>query len=207
MNCTLCDTPLSLKVDVEFFDCPSCKALVRDSVFWLAPDLEKAHYQTHQNNVFDIRYQKFVSPITDYVLKEYTPFNFGLDFGSGTGPVISKVLQDYNFQIEQFDPYFAPNHQVLNSQYDYIVSCEVAEHFYNPKLEFERLRNMLNLNGRLIFMTLLFSDHIDFRTWFYKKDPTHVFLYRKETIQFIAERYSFNLEHISERVVVLRKMT
>lgn len=159
-------------------------------------------YKTHNNDVNDIRYQEFVSPISNYVLNNFMPHHEGLDFGSGTGPVISKILQDNLFRIEQFDPFFSNKPELLERTYDYIVSCEVMEHFHSPDKEFALLNKMLQPNGALVCMTLLYDDEVEFQNWFYKKDPTHVFFYRKETIKYIAEKYQFNRYSISGRLIV-----
>lgn len=164
---------------------------------------EKARYETHNNDVNDLAYQKFVSPISNYVLKHFSPTDSGLDFGSGTGPVISKVLKDNGYDIKQYDPFFANFPELLTQKYDYIVCCEVMEHFHNPDKEFFQLRAMLNPNGALICMTHLYDDTIEFKNWYYKNDPTHVFIYQKPTIAYIAKRFNFTSYKIDSRLIVL----
>lgn len=204
MVCTLCNTLLKKKIDENFYDCSTCKALVKDKKYYLTADEEKARYQNHNNDINDVGYQKFTSPITNYVLENFTKNNKGLDFGSGTGPVISSELEKNNYTILQYDPYFSPNKNVLKSKYDYIVSCEVFEHFYNPKQEIETLLKLLKNNGALLIMTLLYNDKKDFDAWFYKNDPTHVFIYRKKTFEFIAKTYNLEIAVLTDRFVVLK---
>jgi hypothetical protein len=53
-------------------------------------------------------------------------------------------------------------------------------------------------------MTLLFDNEMNFDTWFYKKDPTHVFIYRKETFLFIAKKYNLEIDVLTDRFIVLK---
>jgi len=205
MRCPLCTALLKQKMDEAYYACDQCKGIVKDER--LRPDraAERAFYLTHENDVHDVRYQKFTSPISNYVLENFTAAHEGLDFGSGTGPVISKVLTDHGYQIQQYDPYFAKQPQFLTKTYDYIVACEVIEHFYHPREEFSQLRNMLRPGGELICMTLLYHSDIDFANWRYRKDPTHVFIYRKETLEYIQQHFDFALVEIRDgRFVVWR---
>ncbi|GGG27483.1 hypothetical protein GCM10011344_30380 [Dokdonia pacifica] len=205
MLCTLCNTTLITQIDTHFYDCERCKAIVKDEKQYLTATEEKTHYESHNNDVEDHRYQNFTMPITQYVLDTFSPKHKGLDFGSGTGPVISSMLKKQDYDIVPYDPYFAPDQKVLHSSYDYIVSCEVFEHFNNPKLEIDRLVSLLKPNGMLLIMTLLYTDTIDFKTWFYRKDPTHVFMYRSETIAYIAEEKKLDILELTSRFIVLKK--
>lgn len=205
MNCPLCDTHLSKKLDEEYFDCLKCHALVKDNRLYVSVSDEKQVYETHNNDVNDERYQNFTSPITNYVLKKYNPAHKGLDFGSGTGPVISKVLNDHGYDnINLYDPFFHLNEKALNEKYDYIICCEVVEHFKNPKEEYERLFNMLIQGGRLVLMTHPYDGKIPFAKWYYRQDETHVFIHRKETFVFIADHFDVEFEFQGKRLTVLR---
>ena len=66
------------------------------------------------------------------------------------------------------------------------------------------LISKLNKNGVLLIMTLLYNENIDFKSWFYKNDPTHVFIYRKETIEFIARTYNLKIEILTDRFIALK---
>jgi len=205
MICPLCNSALKNKKDAYFYDCDTCKAIVKDKKYYIGPDREKTVYENHNNDVNDVRYQKFTMPITNCVLEHFLPKHKGLDFGSGTGPVISSMLKKKDYDIVPYDPFFAPDLKVFNTTYDYIVSCEVFEHFYKPKMEIERLISLLNANGMLLIMTLLYNNQIDFDTWKYCKDPTHVFIYTKETIVYIAKELQLEIVVLTDRFIVLRK--
>lgn len=205
MNCTLCGSVLINKKDDYYYDCHLCKAIVKDKKYYLSADKEKARYETHNNDVNDSGYQNFVLPITNYVIEKYLPEHQGLDFGSGTGPVISSILMKKGFDIVQYDPFFNPKLNFLNNMYDYIIGCEVFEHFYNPKTEIDRLTSLLKVNGRMLIMTMLYNDQINFNTWNYRNDSTHVFIYREETVKYIASIKKLEIDILTDRFIVLRK--
>ena len=202
MICTLCTAPLTSKKDAYYYSCDLCKALVKDDKYYLSAEKEKARYETHNNDVNDIGYQNFTSPITNYVLENYLASQKGLDFGSGPGPVISSMLMKQGYDIVQYDPYFAPAIHLLNTTYDYIVCCEVFEHFHKPNEEVTRLTSLLRPEGKLLVMTMLYDDKIEFRNWNYRNDATHVFIYTLATIDFIANEWKLEVEVKSDRFII-----
>lgn len=164
---------------------------------------EKSRYLEHNNNVNDDGYQQFVSPITSAVLRHHAPQQQGLDFGAGTGPVIAKVLTDNEFEMDLYDPFFHHAPALLEQQYDYIVCCEVMEHFYHPDQEFALLKRLLKPNGRLYCMTDLYHDDIDFSNWYYQKDNTHVFFYHQNSLRYIKQQFDFSDLIINGRLIIL----
>lgn len=185
--------------------CPNCRAIFINKDHLLDSSTEIEHYEKHNNDVEDEGYQNFVSPITNAILKEYSDKHEGLDFGAGTGPVISKVLKDNNYQILQYDPYFHNYPNLLTKQYDYIACCEVIEHFYEPKKEFQLLKSLLKPEGKLYCMTHIYDESIDFHEWYYKNDPTHVFIYMKETLEWIKKKCNFSDVNINDRLITFTK--
>jgi hypothetical protein len=167
------------------------------------PDEEMERYQSHDNDVNDPRYQEFVSPLVEKITALYDKNSLGLDFGSGTGPVITKMLRDRGYSINTYDPFFAHHPKVLKQSYDYIVSCEVMEHFHAPFEEFSRLKNMLNARGSLILKTDLYTDDINFHRWYYKSDETHVIFYHPHTLQWMKEAFGFQTLQVDGRHITL----
>jgi hypothetical protein len=170
--------------------------------YLLSKDAEKNRYLKHNNDVFDLKYQKFVQPILDFILNNHTCFEKGLDFGAGTGPVISKLLKDKDYITNLYDPFFHDNKDILNESYDYIVCCEVIEHFYNPYNEFLLLKRLLTTRGKIIIMTDIYSENIDFKNWYYKNDETHTFFYSETTLHWIKQEFTFNDLKIDKRLIV-----
>jgi len=201
--CPLCQNPGEAFNEDELFICKNCLGIFRPKKSQLTPFEEKLRYKTHNNDVNDKRYQKFVSPITTSILNEFTPKDTGLDFGAGTGPVISKILKEKNYNISQYDPFFYNNPELLEEKYDYIACCEVIEHFYNPQKEFKLLKKLLKPKGILYCMTHIYNPDIQFADWYYKKDPTHVFIYQKETFKWIKKQFDFSTMTIDDRLIRL----
>ncbi|MEX2349246.1 MAG: methyltransferase domain-containing protein [Flavobacteriaceae bacterium] len=205
MNCPLCHSPLKTLIDTDYFDCSGCRALVKNPSLLPTPEEEQKRYESHNNDVNDPRYQKFTAPIWQYILEHFNREDLGLDFGSGTGPVISKMLLDKGYTIKQYDPFFSPDYALLDLNYHYIACCEVVEHFFHPRDEFTKLDRMLLPGGTFVGMTLLYNDGIDFKTWSYRKDETHVFIYRKETLEYIARLFDYKLTELTNRFFVFEK--
>lgn len=203
IHCRLCQHPTVEFSGNEFYNCPNCHCILRLQL--PTAEMERERYLTHNNDVRDPGYRTFTSPITNYILKHFTPAHRGLDFGAGTGPVISAVLKENKYDIVPYDPFFENQPEVLSRRYDYIACCEVVEHFHHPDVEFANIRERLNPGGAFVAMTHLYNKTIPFANWYYKNDPTHVIIYTKETLEYLARAHGFSLEVFSERLFVLRK--
>lgn len=194
MKCPLChDDQNSVKLTKPsgevYYDCGHCGLIFLDEAHHLSPEKEKAHYQTHNNDISDVRYQKFVSPVVDYISEHVEKGKLGLDFGAGAGPVVSALLMDRGFDMKLYDPYFWDEHASLTFRYDFIVACEVIEHFFSPSDEFDKFKYLLNDGGIVALMTEIYHDGIDFTDWYYHRDPTHVCFYRMETFEWIVRNF------------------
>lgn len=208
MNCPLCDHPSNHFYSYdsrEFYFCTNCFSVFLDRKDYVSMGEEKSRYEMHNNDVNDVRYQTFVSPIVDGILNDFKKTDKGLDFGSGTGPVITKMLRDNKYDVQEYDPFFANHPEALEKKYDYIACCEVMEHFHNPKKEFELLFNLLKPGGKLYCKTDLFSESKNFDSWGYKNDPTHVFFYHQKSIIWIQKNIGFTSVKIDGRLIVFEK--
>ena len=187
----------------EYYICENCKGIFVPPALLPNSKSEIERYKTHNNDVNDINYQKFVSPIVNSVLEDFSPEKYtGLDYGAGTGPVITKMLRDQNFEIFPYDPFFANDKNLLERKYNFIVCCEVMEHFHHPKKEFRRLKDLLLPGGKLYCMTHLYTPDIDFSSWYYKNDPTHVFIYQKKTLEYIVRKMGFSSVILDKRLII-----
>ena len=207
MKCLLCENEtIEFKKwkDRQFLKCNQCESLMVSPDTYLSLEDEKKRYEEHNNDVNDAGYQAFVSPLVEAVLAEQTRSSLGLDFGAGTGPVITKLLKDQGYQIEIYDPFFANDSNLLKDTYDYIVCCEVMEHFHHPKKEFSTLRSLLKPGGTLYLKTKIFGDHIKFEGWNYKNDPTHVFIYHEKALIYIKEVFGFTQMTIEGDLIILK---
>lgn len=204
MNCTLCNTPLKRRADHQYFICDTCGAYVMDEKFYVTSEQEKNRYEEHNNDVNDEGYQKFVSPLTNAVLHRFDPHHKGLDYGSGTGPVVAKMLHDKGYDVKLYDPFFHPDEDYLNHQYDYIFSCEVFEHFIQPREELDKLLTLLNPGGYLLILTNLLVGKSPFKNWYYRNDPTHVFIFTPQTMHYIEKSFPLSIEYMSDKLVVMK---
>lgn len=185
-----------------FHRCGLCHLIFRDPKTHLSPVAEKQRYLAHNNNVNDPDYQQFVAPIVNSVIRDFSEPANGLDFGAGTGPVISKMLSESGHTMTLYDPFFHPEVAALEHQYDFIVCCEVIEHFRQPKQEFLLLKKMLAPHGKLYCMTHLATQGLDFKNWYYKNDKTHVAFYSKKNLEWIRRHFQFSKLSVENRLLV-----
>jgi hypothetical protein len=189
----------------RYFECSTC-ALV-----FLAPDqrlertAERARYDTHENDPSDPRYRAFLSRVADPLVERLSPGAEGLDYGSGPGPTLSVMLEEKGFRVEIYDPFYAPDTEPLDRNYDFVTCTETAEHFFDPREEFERLNALIRPGGLLAVMTEILRDEIDFQDWHYARDPTHVCFYRPATLLWICHRFGWSLEMPHPNVALFRK--
>jgi 2-polyprenyl-3-methyl-5-hydroxy-6-metoxy-1,4-benzoquinol methylase len=204
-NCPLCNSTATLfceKPKHLFYKCTNCEGFFRPQHTFLSAQAEKEHYEKHNNDVLDERYQNFVSPIVEAVLLDFTTEAKGLDFGSGTGPVIAKMLTDKGYQVQNYDLFFANEPSLLKEKYDYVSCCEVMEHFHQPYKEFELLKSLLLPKGKLYCKTEVYTNQKPFENWYYKDDFTHVFIYQPKTLEWIKSEFNFSNLIIQEKLLV-----
>lgn len=205
-RCRLCAAPVTFFHHWrgrDYWQCQTCHGVQMDHQHLPDKQSETAVYLTHENDVEDPRYQQFVSPITNAVLQHFSPEDIGLDFGAGPGPVISKLLNEQGYATRLYDPVFHPDKSVLDQQYDYIICCEVIEHFHAPAAEFNRLTTLLKPGGKIFCMTRLIDESVDFPSWHYKNDITHVFFYHRDSLAFISEQFGFRSVTVDQRLIIL----
>ncbi len=204
-NCPLCGSFGKPFYEDQFFVCSKCEGIYKNRVLLLDQTKEKERYTLHSDDPNDSGYQKFVSPIINSVLADFTTNDLGLDFGTGQSQIIATILQSKQLNIKVYDPYFAPFKENLLQQYNFITACEVIEHFNDPKKEFLLLDSLLQRGGKLYCMTHLYDETIDFEKWYYKNDTTHIFIYQKNTMRYIQNHFHFQDLFIDKRLVVFTK--
>ena len=199
--CPLCGQQGNPFYKKAFYACINCSGIFRPVRDY--PDLEneKRRYLTHQNDTGDPGYRQFALPLVQAVQQFHPLEDSGLDFGAGTGPVVSRLLEEAGYNIVQFDPFFVNDRVLLQNKYEYIICCEVIEHFHYPGREFELLKNMLQPGGSLFCMTAVYEPEISFDDWSYKNDFTHVFIYQQFTLRWISQAFGFASVSINDRVI------
>lgn len=177
-----------------------------DSLLRCSSESEKNRYLEHQNAELTDGYKKFLHNIIDPLASIQSNLDRGLDFGCGPYPMMSKLLSNEGFLVENYDPFFYP--LVLDDKmYDFITLCEVIEHFSHPKLELNKIKKMLRLGGHLYIQTSLLHSGIDFKSWWYKDDITHVSFFSEKTIRYICQSVGFEQIEVSHKNIVILKST
>ena len=168
-------------------------------------DLEKAKYDQHQNSPQDSGYRVFLSKLFIPIQKFIKPKSHGLDFGSGSGPTLSKMFEELGYKMDIYDIFYAPNQEVFSKKYDFITTTEVIEHLHKPREELLKLDSILKDNGVLGVMTAFRPEQKQFDSWYYKNDLTHVRFFTPKTFEYIAIMLDMQIVYMADGVVVLGK--
>jgi hypothetical protein len=81
----------------------------------------------------------------------------------------------------------------------------VLEHLSEPMEEISRLSSILNNQGYLAVMTQILTSQIEFSSWYYKNDPSHIGFFTKKSLNFLASYLNIEVSFVSERVVFFKK--
>lgn len=182
-----------------------CESIFRCKEYFLPAEEEKLRYENHNNDVRDSWYQAFVAPLVNKILINHKAADIWLDFWAGTWPVISYILWQKWFELKLYDPFFHNHHGLLKQKYDFIIACEVIEHFHNPREEFTLLYNLLKPQGKLYLMTDLYNHEVDFSSWYYKNDPTHVFFYTEKSFLWMKDYWQWKSLFQEKKCIIFEK--
>lgn len=209
-NCRLCQSIntefvyYQKQFDRNFFRCLNCDMYFAEQISLLSPTDEKRRYSQHENSKKDPGYVAFLSRLLDPVLARVKQSDQGLDFGSGPYPMLQEIAMERGYQMQIYDPFYAPNPSVLKQKYDFITSCEVVEHFHSPKESFSALVNQLKPEAFLGIMTSILYPNIEFSSWHYIRDDTHVCFYTPKTMLWIAENWNLQIVYQLENVIIFQ---
>lgn len=211
MHCPLCGSrrvaPFATQGVRRFLRCGRCDLIFLDPAQRLGPGEERARYETHRNDPRDPDYRTFLDRLLAPLLERLAPGARGLDYGSGPGPTLSRMLTEAGHPTVDYDPFFARREELLDRTWDFVTCSETAEHFFDPGREFRRLDRLLAPGGWLGLMTGIVDDTVDFGAWWYARDPTHVAFYSRAALAWIAEERGWELHPVSDTVVFFRKPT
>ena len=212
--CPLCGSGLkesgekwNLPGGERYIHCTHCDLIFLEARLRPDRESERARYLEHNNSPLDERYRAYLSGFAHEAL---TPFVASpadiLDFGSGPEPVFATVLEELGYRVDIYDPLFAPDRSWQEKSYDAVTMVEVAEHLFEPLEELRRVRSVLRPGGYLVLRTLLhYSDRERFRSWWYRKDCTHVCFYSPRSFEVAAGLLDLEVVEIKEgRSVILR---
>lgn len=218
MTCPLCGFRTSRNPAVRpwaeirgqaYARCPRCTYIYLDRSRLPSRGEEKARYLRHRNDPADPGYRSYLEEFVRKAVLPYAPPGGRiLDFGSGPVPALAALLGDHGFAATAYDPYFAPDPPYRAGPFDLIAIHEVAEHLSRPYFEFARLARILAPGGRFAVRTRFApEDPGEFRTWWYREDPTHVGFFSSRSFAVLAGRLGMSVELEDGRdTLVLRSL-
>ncbi|MFN4355256.1 class I SAM-dependent methyltransferase [Parvibaculum sp.] len=190
---------------LQYWKCDVCAARFLDPSQHPSAEVEYNQYTLHRNDPDDVRYRTFLSKLVDPLLAVLEGPSEGLDYGCGPGPALAAMMHEAGHSMSLHDPFFFPGREPLERTYDFLTSTETAEHFHNPAMEFDRIDRLVRPRGWIGIMTSFQTDDEKFADWHYRKDPTHVVFYRKETFQVIAAARGWSCTIPAPNIVLMQK--
>lgn len=213
-HCSLCSDNQAAQPQLQqyhtdnkrsYYQCPSCHLVSVPDDYLLSDEEEKLQYELHQNTPDDPGYRRFLSRTLTPLLSRLDSTARGLDFGCGPGPALGEMVKASDIKIDNYDPYFFDDPQLLTKTYDFVVMTEVIEHVRNPGQMLQLLDSLIKPGGILAIMTKRVIDKDRFARWHYKNDPTHIRFYSEATFEWIARQYQWSMELIDNDVVFFYK--
>ena len=194
ISCPLCSNSKAITLfhkdkKREYYHCPECHLTAVPSRYFLSKSDELAEYETHENSPQSAGYRKFLNRLFIPLSEQLKPQSRGLDFGSGPGPTLSVMFEDVGHRMTLYDPFYAPQRDVLSRQYDFVTATEVVEHFQSPAEDLKLLWSLVKPGGCLGIMTAFRVDSEAFEQWHYKRDMTHVAFYSEETMRWLGKQW------------------
>jgi hypothetical protein len=197
-NCVLCSSVITspeliIKNDTrKYHICDECHLIQVKKDFYPSKMEAEKRYLQHKkdagSNGHITHLRKALQPSAIYIHAA----DECLDYGCGPVPVLSEIIiREMSAGCDFYDPYFGftiPE----KKQYDHIFCLETAEHFLNPKSEFDNIFNRLRPGGHVILMTERYRDLLFFADWYYRRDFTHVVFFHQNTLLYIEQKYEFN---------------
>lgn len=210
LQCPLCldtdveKTAFSFKIRHYYF-CRNCNLVYADRLTLPDAKDEIERYKFHQNSEKDDGYLTFLEKAITPLLDRISPYDVGLDYGCGPSKTTSELLARENILCDVYDPFFYP--QIPKTQYDFIISTEVFEHFHQPYSDIKKMISLLKPGGYLGVMTEFWQDMDKFADWYYIRDHTHVCFYHFDTMKYIEKSHSLKMKYTDgKRVVIFQKL-
>ncbi len=209
MGCILCKSEDVRRNAIEgraYFSCDHCELVWLDPPLRPSAQAEKKRYLEHENKITDPQYLAYLSRLATPVAALLKPGAKGFDYGCGPVEGMKHLLEPLGFLVDSYDPYFFSEKKQLNSDYDFLLCCEAAEHFYSPYEEFSTFDRKLKVGGVLgVSSRLLPAVKSQFSSWTYRRDPTHVCFYGERTVQWLAAHFGWELLRLESPLWILRK--
>ena len=209
--------PLCKSVDTEeffyqsklnrlFLTCSSCDLKFVPRAQLLTVVEERKRYELHDNSIRTKGYEAFLLRLVNPILERYPDDAKGLDFGEGPYPMLREILSEKGYKnILGYDPIFNMQKSVFDFEFDFITCCEVLEHVSNPFDILFQLIKLLKKESSLIVSTGVINSEIDFPSWHYITDVTHINIFSENTLRWISNRYNLEIEFPDKDLVIFWK--
>lgn len=211
-ECKICQATTNVikdsKKELIYYRCTSCGFISLNDESILNSTQEKEQYDLHNNGFESKGYVQMFEDFIDLAIEPYLgDIETALEFGSGPGPVLSKLLENRGLEVDIYDLYYSPLKVYECKVYDLITSTEVFEHLQKPLDILELLVKHTNKNGYIVLMTKFPpKDDKEFLAWWYRRDPTHISFFTPESFEVMAEKVGLKvLKTINQNIVVFQK--
>ena len=214
MQCKICanesqyifDAKILNKYHITYYHCHHCGFLQTEEPYWL----DEAYSESI--NVSDTGYMQrnlALSKKLTILLSYFNKDALYLDYAGGYG-VFVRLMRDVGYDFIWDDKYtknlFAQGFEYKNDEtIEAITTFESFEHFVNP---LEDIQNMLKVSKNIIFTTELLPNSIPAPNewWYYGLEHgQHISFYSKETLEYIANKYSLNYFFLDGLHVITEK--
>ena len=189
----------------SFYVCKTCELTFADANSHLPPAAEKQRYGRSRIASKQKQLSQFILPLLAQLEQQQAGSLLGLNFGRTLDNKSLATIENAGHKLNQYDPFFAPNHDALKQQYDFICFYRVFEHFQYPIKEWALLTRLLRCGGWLAISTPLLTELDGFAKWHYKNNLTHVSFYQRETFEYLANNSDFELLFAAKDLVLMQK--
>lgn len=204
--CPLCGdnelAPLLRDATRAYFRCAQCDLISVHPNDRPTRDAESQRYLAHHNDATDAGYVEFLRRLADPICDVVPVGAQGIDVGCGPAPVLGELLSESGRPTVSYDPLFFPDVELLGRQYDFVTCSEVVEHAHDPAALFRHLVGLLRPRGTLGVMTSLYDEATNFKTWWYRRDITHVCFYSERTMRWVGSRFGMRLSFPAANVAI-----
>jgi hypothetical protein len=212
-NCPLCQESGGVhffhheKLQRDFYQCENCELIFVDREQLISNSDERGRYDLHDNDIESDGYKYFLNRLVIPMQKLIPNKNsLGLDFGEGCNPILRGLFAEAGLKnMDGFDPFYNNDLDVFNRRYDFISCSEVLEHINNPSVDISRLITLLNVKGILGISTGLYGSQIDFKSWYYINDITHINIFTDKTVQFLAKMFNLEVKLLAKDLFIFEK--
>jgi SAM-dependent methyltransferase len=167
---------------------------------------QEKHYKFHQNDIRAEGYINFLLRLVNPLQERVSKGAKGLDFGSGPYPMLMELLNEKGYHNTfHYDPLYHPDVSVLTGTYDFILLCEVIEHMVDLRDDLQQIVNLLSQGGLFIISTGMNTSEVNFTTWNYIQDPTHINFFSPKTVEFLDQEFGLELLESSHNLLILGK--